>query len=145
MPHHPKKKLKSDFDQAIAGTAYYSIFSIEPAPEDEAPGKWDVLFFVSGAKDDVGATSPLTTKELHRLMNTYYAFCSDRPEFEGELSKNLHLGRVDSKERAERLACELVFIFKDAGFEPMKEQSGAYMPMAPETSRPDLPPRPPKR
>lgn len=137
MPNHDKK-LKSDFDQAVAGTAYYSIFTIEPAPDE--PGKWDVLFFVSGAKDDVEVTSPLSARELHRLLNTYYAFAADRPQFEGELSRNLHMGRVDSKERAERLACELVYIFKDAGMEPMKDERSVFVPMAPETSRPLLPP-----
>jgi hypothetical protein len=134
MSRHPKKKLKSDFDQAVAGDAYYSIFSVEPAPD--APGKWDVLFFVSGSKDDAGALSPLSEKDIRRLLHLYYAFAADRPEYQGEEAKNLHVARVDSKARAERLACELVYIMQDAGLAPMKEEKGQYQPMAPETSRP---------
>lgn len=142
----PKSKPKSQFDQAVATNAYYSIFSIEQAPDDVSPGKWEVLFFVSGAKDDVDVTSPLSTSELHRLLNSHYArHDKDRPEFEGELSKNLHLGRVATKERAQRLASELVFIFQDAGLQPMAEQTaGVWQPMAPETSRPKPRPRPKK-
>lgn len=140
----PKKAgAKSQFDQAVAGRAYYSIFSIEPSPDDVSPGKWEVLFFVSGSKDDVGTTSPYSPSELHKLINSYYArHGKTRPEFEGELSKNLHLGRVDSRERAEKLASELVFIFKDAGFEAMKEDTGKFQPMSPENSRPKPRPRP---
>ena len=144
MPHHPKKKLKSDFEQAVAGDAYYSIFSIEPAPD--ADGKWDVLFFVSGSKDDVSALSPLTQSDIRRLLHQYYAFAKDKPQYEGEEQRNLHVARVDSRERAERLASELVYILQDAGVSPMREEEGRYVPMAPETSRPDLfhpkPPRP---
>ena len=141
----PKSKNAAQFDQAVAGTAYYSIFSIEQAPDDTAPGKWEVLFFVSGSKDDVDVTSPLKTAELHRLLKSYYAGTGkEKPEFEGELSKNLHLARVATKERAERLASELVYIFKDAGLEPMKEEVGKYQPMAPDTSRPKPKPRPRK-
>ena len=133
----PKAKPKSQFDQAVAGNAYYSIFSIEQAPDDVSPGKWEVLFFVSGAKDDVDVTSPLSTSELHRLLNSYYArHDKERPEFEGELSKNLHLGRVATKERAERLANEISYILQDAGLQPMTEQTIKATPMAPETSRP---------
>jgi len=139
----PDKKTKSAFDQAVAGRAYYSIYAIEKSPDDTTPGKWEVLFFVSGSKDDVDVTSPLKTSELHRLLDSYYKrHGRNKPEFEGELSKNLHLGRVDTKERAEQLASELVFIFKDAGFEPMKEDTGKFQPMSPETSRPKPRPRP---
>lgn len=135
-------KLKSQFDQAVAGTAYYSIFSIEQAPDDTAPGKWEVLFFVSGSKDDANAQSPLSPAELHKLLNSYYArHGKDKPEFEGELSKNLHLGRVDTKERATALAAELVFIFEDAGFCAMKEQLEKFQPMSPDNSRPKPKPR----
>ena len=143
MKHdRPKNKPRSQFDQAVAGTAYYSIYSIEEAPDDVASGKWEVLFFVSGSKDDVDVTSPLSASELHRLLNSYYArHDKNRPEFEGELSKNLHLGRVATKERAEHLASELVYIFEDAGLMPMKEQVGAYQPMSPETSRPKPKPK----
>lgn len=144
MPHHPKKKLKTEFEQAVAGDAYYSIFSVEPAPD--APGKWDVLFFVSGSPDDVGAPSPLTSADIRRLMTQYYAFAKDRPEYGGEEQKNLHVARVDSRERAERLASELVYIMQDAGLSPMREEEGRYIPMAPETSGPDIfKPRPPRR
>lgn len=136
MPHHPKKRLKTEFDQAVAGDAFYSIFSIEPAPD--ADGKWDVLFFVSGAKNDVNAPSPLSSADIRRLMNQYYAFATDRPEYGGEEQKNLHVARVDSKARAERLASELVYILQDAGLSPMVEEEGKYVPMAPETSRPDI-------
>ncbi|HYD17924.1 MAG TPA: hypothetical protein VEF76_05560 [Patescibacteria group bacterium] len=140
-----QSKAKGQFDQAVAGEAYYSIFSIEPAPDDTAPGKWEVLFFVSGSKDDVGAPSPLSTAELHRILNRYYAkHGRERPEFEGELSKNMHLGRVATKERAERLAAELTYIFEDAGLSPMKEQLGKFQPMSPETSRPMPKPKLPK-
>lgn len=138
MPHNkPKSKTAAQFDQAVAGSAYYSIFSIEQAPDDVSPGKWEVLFFVSGSKDDAHAPSPLKPAELHRLLRSYYAgLGKEKPEFEGELSKNLHLARVATKERAERLASELVYIFKDAGLEPMKEEVGKYQPMAPDSSRP---------
>ena len=136
MPHHPKKKLKSDFEQAVAGDAYYSIFSVEPAPE--APGKWDVLFFVSGSPDDVSALSPLTGADIKRLMNQYYAFAKDKPEYEGEEQRNLHVARVDSRARAERLASELTYILQDAGLSPMREDEGRYTPLAPESSRPEI-------
>lgn len=138
-----KNKSRSDFEQAVAGRAYYSIYSIEPAPDDVSPGKWEVLFFVSGSKDDVDVTSPYSASELHKMIDSYYKrHGRNRPEFEGELSKNLHLGRVDTKARAEQLASELVFIFKDAGFEPMKEDTGKFQPMSPENSRPKPRPRP---
>jgi hypothetical protein len=143
-PQNPKKKLKSDFDQAIAGNAYYAIFDVTPAPE--APGKWDVLFYISGSRDDVSAPSPLGAADVRRLMNLYYAFATDRPTYEGEEDKNLHVARVDSRARAERLASELVYILQDAGLDPMVEEEGKYTPMAPESSRPKLPPfRGPKR
>ena len=135
-------KLKSQFDQAVAGTAYYSIFSIEQAPDDTAPGKWEVLFFVSGSKNDVDAASPLSTSELHKLLNSYYArHGKDKPEFEGELSKNLHLGRVDTKERAQSLAAERVFSFEDTGMHAMKDQLEKFQPMSPDNSRPKPKPR----
>ncbi len=138
-----KDKAKSQFQQAVAGRAYYSIFAVEQAPDDTARGKWEVLFFVSGSKDDVDVTSPLKAAELHRMLNSYYArHGRTRPEFEGELSKNMHLGRVDTKERAEQLASELVFIFKDAGFEAMKEDTGKFQPMSPDSSRPKPKARP---
>lgn len=137
-----KPKAKSAFEQAVAGRAYYSIMSVEQAPDDTSPGKWEVLFFVSGSKNDVDVTSPYSTAELHKMLRAYYALHGKgRPEFEGELSKNLHLGRVDTKERAEQLASELVYIFKDAGFEPMKEDTGKFQPMSPENSRPKPQPR----
>jgi hypothetical protein len=143
MPDHPKKKLKSDFEQAVAGDAYYSIFSIEPAP-DEA-GKWDVLFFISGSKDDVDALSPLAPADVRHLINCAYAFAKDKPEYLGEEQKNLHVARVDSKARAERLGSELVYILQDAGVMPMAEDEGKFVPMAPETSRPDIfKPKPPR-
>ncbi|MDE1153505.1 MAG: hypothetical protein PW788_13295 [Micavibrio sp.] len=147
MPHDkPKSKNAAQFEQAVAGSAYYSIFSIEPAPDDVSPGKWEVLFYVSGSKDDVDVTSPLKTAELHRLLKSYYIGTGkEKPLIEGELSKNLHLARVDTKERAERLASELVYIFRDAGLEPMKAEAGAYQPMAPETSRPKPQAKPNKK
>ncbi|MEZ0223427.1 MAG: hypothetical protein ACAH83_02650 [Alphaproteobacteria bacterium] len=143
MPHHPKKRLRSGFEQAVAGSAYYCIFSVEPSPDEEAPGKWDVMFYISGSKDDVKALSPLSSTDVRRLLHLYYAFAADKPEYLGEESKNLHVARVDSKARAERLASELVYILQDAGLDPMKEDEGLYQPMAPESSRPkwDKPPR----
>lgn len=133
----PRNKAAAQFEQAVTGSAYYSIFAVEQAPDDVSAGKWEVLFFVSGSKDDAQAPSPLKPAELHRLLRSYYAgHGKDKPEFEGELSKNLHLARVATKERAERLASELVYIFKDAGLEPMKDELGAYQPLAPQTSHP---------
>jgi hypothetical protein len=145
QPHHRhhKGKLKSEYEQAVAGSAYYSIGGVEPAPDED--GKWDVLFFVSGSKDDVAAFSPLAASDIRRLLHMYYAFAADKPEYLGEESRNLHVVRVDSKARAERLASELVYILQDAGLDPMKVDEGKYQPMAPETSRPDLfKPRRPK-
>lgn len=134
MLRHPRKKLKNDFDQAVAGDAYYSIFTIAPAAD--APGKWDVKFCVSGSKDDPKALSPLDQKDVRRLLHLYYAFASDKPEYRAGDERNAHVARVDSKARAERLACELVYILQDAGLSPMKKDEGKYQPMAPQTSRP---------
>ncbi len=143
MPNHEKKKLKSDFEQAVAGDAYYTIFSVEEAPD--APGKWDVLFCISGSKDDMEALSPLCPSDVRYLLHRAYAFAKDKPEYLGEEARNLHVARVDSKARAERLASELVYILRDAGVAPMTEDEGKYMPMAPETSRPDIfKPKPPR-
>ena len=137
MPQ-PNRKLKTAHDQALAGNAYYSVFSIEEAPD--APGKWDVLFFVSGSKTDVDAPCPLSDRAVKNLLKLYYAFTPDRPEISCGEGKNLHLLRCDSKERAERAAAELVYILHDAGVDPMTEQLSKFVPMAPETSKPKFEP-----
>ena len=142
MPRHtPRKKMKSDFDQATAGDAFYFIVGVEPAKD--APGKWDVSFFISGSKDDPTAFSPLMPDDIRRIMKLYYAFAADKPSYEGQPARNLHVARVDSKARAERLACELVYIFQDAGLDPMKDDEGVYQPLAPETLYPKFP-KPPR-
>jgi hypothetical protein len=138
---NPRNKQMIDIDQAVAGEAYYAIVTITPAKD--APGKWDVSFCISGSKDDPEAFSPLKENDVRRLLQLYYAFAADKPEYKGEESRNLHVARVDSKARAERLACELVYILRDAGLDPMREDKGVYQPMAPEAPLPRFP-KPPR-
>jgi hypothetical protein len=142
MPQ-PNRKLKTAHDQALAGSAYYTVFSIEKSQDE--PGKWDVLFFVSGSKTDVDAPCPLSDRAIKNLLQLSYAFTPDRPEISCGEGKNLHMLRCDSKERAERAASELVYILQDAGVDPMKIDERKFVPMAPETSKPrfDPPKNPP--
>lgn len=134
----PNRKLKTSHDQAVAGSAYYTIASIEAAPD--APGKYDVVFFVSGSKTDVDAPCPLSDRAIKHLLRLYYAFSPDRPEISCGEGKNMHVLRCDSKERAERAASELVYIFHDAGVDVMKIDEKKFVPMAPETSKPRFEP-----
>ncbi|MBI1216333.1 MAG: hypothetical protein GC185_11035 [Alphaproteobacteria bacterium] len=133
MSLQPDNNINAQFmvAQARAGKAYYSLFSLSPAedPQDAKDGKWELRFFVSGKPDDVDAVSPLSNPALHRLLHRHFSTDGkDRPQFESSQGSNMHIARVDSKERAEELAHELMELFEASGISPMVEELQLYKP-----------------
>lgn len=151
------KGLKDDHRRAAAKKNYYWIFGVEQdasdeyAPEEYKANPWVVSFGVSTDRSDLDdhydKKNHMAVRELKQLLEAPFAAEANPPLFEYELSKNWHSARVPTKERAEQLAAEITYIFRNAGIEPMSEDEGKYQARMPGSGLPVAftPPRNPNR
>lgn len=130
---------KGGLSQAIAKVAakknYYWIFGIEEETPDfyTAPEHryrpFVVNFGVSNDPHDLDGhnnRSRLAPGALEDLLTGYYRDAANPPRFELDVSKNWHTARTTTREAAEQLASEIVYILRNAGMEPMSEEKGVY-------------------
>jgi hypothetical protein len=141
-----KKPLKEQHREAAAKRNYYWIFSVEQAttdeytPEEYRKNPWVVNFGVSTDKSDLDdrfdAKNHMSVRELKKLLTAPFKDNANPPLFEFELSKNWHSAHVATKERAEQLASEIVYIFRSANIQPMDEDENKYIAKIPGTNTP---------
>jgi hypothetical protein len=153
------KPLKEEHRKAAAKKNYFSIFSVEEdtqqdeyTPEEYKTHRWVVNFGVTTDKNDLDdhydKKNHMAVRELKALLTTPFKGEDNPPVFEFELSKNWHTARVTTKERAEQLASEITYIFRNAGIEPMAgDDESLYPAKQPGTGMPVAftPPRNPNR
>jgi hypothetical protein len=140
------KKLADEHKKAAAKKNYYWIFSVEQessdeyTPEEYKANPWVVNFGVSTDKGDLDdhfdARNHMSVRELKKLLTAPFKGDANPPLFEFELSKNWHTAHVATKERAEQLASEIVYIFRSNNIQPMDEDENKYVAKIPGTNTP---------
>jgi hypothetical protein len=142
-----RKPLKDQHRKAASKKNYFSIMSVEQetsideyTPEEYKANPWVVNFCVTTDRNDIDdddeAGVGLSTTALKKLLKTPFKGAKDAPLFEFELSKNWHTARVKTQERAEQLASEITYIFRNEGIEPMEGEDGKYVAKIPGTNTP---------